>query len=221
VSSSSFDLSLSLLSPSPPLLPFLSPLSFPSSLSSRSKGDLRARSQRCPLLLFPRMALSDSKLLFVNGKPPLKSIHFDAITDKDRVEQPVAAPTAAPSLFGVPLKYISYVLLSVSPTLPTSNCGPIPFLVLFKFMASSSDLFPSQFGHSSRSKCYPFTAHALLARLYAAVTCIFRSIRSPSDRAPEGSHITAYCIDSCTTYVISACLCPSFPASESPRQLSA
>ena len=134
--------------------------------------------------LFPRRALSESKLLFVNAKPPLNSIHFDAITDKDRVEQPVAAPTTAPSLCGVPLKYISYVFLSVSPTLPTFNCGPILFLVSRQILVSSSDLFPSQFGHSSRSKCYPFTAHALFTRLDAAVTCIFRSIRSLSNRAP-------------------------------------
>ena len=55
------------------------------------------------------MALSDSKVLFWNGKVPSKSIHFDAVTDKDRTEQQAPAPTAVPTLCGMPLKYISYV----------------------------------------------------------------------------------------------------------------
>ncbi len=59
--------------------------------------------------LFSHMALLDSKVLFWNGKVPSKSIHFDAVTDKDRTEQPAPAPTAVPSLCGMPLKYISYV----------------------------------------------------------------------------------------------------------------
>lgn len=104
---------------SSPLVPFFSPSSLPSPchpshLARKATPELGLNG--VPFFPFLRMALSDSNLLFVNGKPPLKSIHFDAITDKDRVEQPVAAPTATPSLFGVPLKYISYVFLSVSPT---------------------------------------------------------------------------------------------------------
>jgi hypothetical protein len=35
-----------------------------------------------------QMALSDSKVLFSNGKVPSKSIHSDAVTHKDRTEQP-------------------------------------------------------------------------------------------------------------------------------------
>lgn len=73
------------------------------------------------------MALPDSKLLFWNGKTSLKSIHFDAVTDKDHIEQPVSAPTAAPSLCGVPLKYISYVI-HLSTHWPISNCGLLPVL---------------------------------------------------------------------------------------------
>jgi len=76
------------------------------------------------------MALPDSKLLFWNGKTSLKSIHFDAVTDKDHVEQPAAAPTAAPSLCGVPLKYISYVIhLLLTGQSPIT--GSYPFLVLW------------------------------------------------------------------------------------------
>ncbi len=55
------------------------------------------------------MPLSDSKILFWNGKHPLKSVHLDVIHDKDRSEQPSSSPVSAPSLCGVPLKYISYV----------------------------------------------------------------------------------------------------------------
>jgi hypothetical protein len=76
------------------------------------------------------MALSDSKLLSWNGKTSLKSIHFDAVTDKDHTEQPTAAPTAAPSLFGVPLKYISYVI-HFSPIGLSPIAGSYPFLVLW------------------------------------------------------------------------------------------
>jgi hypothetical protein len=105
------------LSPSSRLLH--SPLT-PSLTPPRTKGDLEHGLNGVPFFLFPRMALSDSKLLFVNGKPPLKSIHFDAITDKDRIEQP-AAPTTTPSLFGVQLKYISYVFLSFLLPYPPIN----------------------------------------------------------------------------------------------------
>lgn len=56
------------------------------------------------------MALSDSKIMFWNGKVPSKSIQFDAVTDKDRTEQQAPAPTAVPTLCGMPLKYISYVI---------------------------------------------------------------------------------------------------------------
>jgi UDP-sugar transporter A1/2/3 len=61
------------------------------------------------------MALSDSKIMFWNGKVPSKSIHFDAVTDKDRTEQQAPAPTAVPTLCGMPLKYISYVFPFTSP----------------------------------------------------------------------------------------------------------
>jgi len=76
------------------------------------------------------MPLSDSKLLFWNGKTTLKSIHFDAVTDKDHTEQPAAAPTATPSLCGVPLKYISYVI-HLSPHGQSPIAGLCPFLVLW------------------------------------------------------------------------------------------
>lgn len=59
------------------------------------------------------MSLSDTKALFWNGKVPSKSIHFDAVTDKDRTEQPAPAPTAVPTLCGMPLKYISLITLAV------------------------------------------------------------------------------------------------------------
>ncbi|KAI0273303.1 nucleotide-sugar transporter-domain-containing protein [Gloeopeniophorella convolvens] len=58
------------------------------------------------------MALSDPKLLFWNGKIPLKPIQFDLVDDQLPSEQP-PAPPATPSLFGVPLKYISLVTLAV------------------------------------------------------------------------------------------------------------
>jgi hypothetical protein len=70
---------------------------------------------------FSQMA-SDSKVLFWNGKIPSKSIHFDAVTDKDRAEQPAPAPTTVPTLCGMPLKYISYVLPFLSP-LTFLRCG--------------------------------------------------------------------------------------------------
>jgi hypothetical protein len=60
---------------------------------------------------FTRMALSDPKLLFWNGKIPQKSIHFVPLGDKDRAEQPSPPPATPPSLCGVPLKYISYVFI--------------------------------------------------------------------------------------------------------------
>src|ERR1700761_2720079 len=57
------------------------------------------------------MTPSDSKILFWNGKIPLKSVHFDVVDDdKDRTEQASPSPVATPSLCGVPLKYISYVI---------------------------------------------------------------------------------------------------------------
>lgn len=66
------------------------------------------------------MALSDSKVLFWNGKIPSKSIHFDVVTDKDHTEQPAPAPTAVPTLCGMPLKYISYVFPFFLPPDPIS-----------------------------------------------------------------------------------------------------
>ena len=56
------------------------------------------------------MTHSDSKILFWNGKNP--SVHFDVVVDEDkgRTEQSAPSPVTAPSLCGVPLKYISYVL---------------------------------------------------------------------------------------------------------------
>ncbi|KAI0306320.1 nucleotide-sugar transporter-domain-containing protein [Multifurca ochricompacta] len=58
------------------------------------------------------MALSDSKILFWNGKIPLKTIHFDSVNDEDRIEQPAPTPPSVPSLCGVSLKYISLVTLA-------------------------------------------------------------------------------------------------------------
>ncbi|KAH8989185.1 nucleotide-sugar transporter-domain-containing protein [Lactarius hatsudake] len=59
------------------------------------------------------MAHSDSKILFWNGKIPLKSVHLDVVNDKDHIEQSSPSPVATPSLCGVPLKYISLITLAV------------------------------------------------------------------------------------------------------------
>lgn len=59
------------------------------------------------------MALSDSKFLFWSGKHPLKSVYLDVVDDKDRAEQSSPSPAATPSVCGVPLKYISLVILAV------------------------------------------------------------------------------------------------------------
>jgi hypothetical protein len=68
------------------------------------------------------MALSEPKLLFWSGKFPQKSIHFDTLNDKDRLEQASSPPPATPSLCGVPLKYISYVFpLGLSTTFITRS----------------------------------------------------------------------------------------------------
>ena len=77
------------------------------------------------------MALSDSKILFWNGKISPKSIHFDAATDKDHTEQAAPAPTAVPTLCGMPLKYISYVSFPLSPLTPNSHCWLRLFSVLW------------------------------------------------------------------------------------------
>jgi hypothetical protein len=129
------------------------------------------------------MALSDSKIMFWNGKVPSKSIHFDVVTDKDHTEQQQApAPTAVPTLCGMPLKYISYVF--------PLCLAPEPFSVgrgLWTYGQSLGQTiltFSSQFNHLSSSECCPFIAHALLARFDAPITCIFRSIRSSCDRTP-------------------------------------
>ena len=75
------------------------------------------------------MALSDSKILFWNGKNPLKAVHFDVVDDdKDRVEQPSPSPVAAPSLCGLPLKYSSYVF-PIRRRHPHISYGSRPFLV--------------------------------------------------------------------------------------------
>ncbi|KAH9981000.1 nucleotide-sugar transporter-domain-containing protein [Lactifluus volemus] len=60
------------------------------------------------------MAHSDSKLLFWSQKSLQNSIHFLPVNDKLRSEQPSPPPTTvAPSLFGLPLKYMSLVTLAV------------------------------------------------------------------------------------------------------------
>ncbi|KAH9161346.1 nucleotide-sugar transporter-domain-containing protein, partial [Lactarius sanguifluus] len=59
------------------------------------------------------MPHSDSKILFWNGKIPLKSVHLDVVNDKDHTEQSSPSPVATPSLCGVPLKYISLITLAV------------------------------------------------------------------------------------------------------------
>jgi hypothetical protein len=100
------------LRPSSPLFPFLSFPSPPSPLSeTRPFRDTVVFQTKISTAshFSSQMALSDSKVLFWNGKVPSKSIHFDAVTDKDRTEQPAPAPTAVPTLCGMPLKYISYV----------------------------------------------------------------------------------------------------------------
>ena len=79
------------------------------------------------------MALSDSKILFWNGKNPLKSVHFDVVVDEDkgRTEQSAPSPVTTPSLCGVPLKYISYVLSLPFPhRRPHTSDGIRPFSVL-------------------------------------------------------------------------------------------
>jgi len=91
-----FSLSLSPLPPPSETRPFRDTVVFQSKISTASHFS-------------SQMSLSDSKVLFWNGKSPSKSIHFDAVTDKDRTEQPAPAPTAVPTLCGMPLKYISYV----------------------------------------------------------------------------------------------------------------
>jgi hypothetical protein len=69
------------------------------------------------------MALSESKVLFWNGRLSPKSIHFDAVTDKDHAEQSAPAPTAVPTLCGMPLKYISYVFSFIPPLTQTPTAG--------------------------------------------------------------------------------------------------
>lgn len=120
--------------PPPLTLTFLTPPTPP-----HTKRDSDHGLSGVPFFLSPRMALSDSKLLFWNGKTPLKSVHLDAVTDKDRPEQPAAASTTAPLLCGLPLKYISYVFLLVSPSgYPQPRVDSIlgPLTVLTHFHSS-------------------------------------------------------------------------------------
>ncbi len=81
------------------------------------------------------MPLSDSKILFWNGKIPLKSVHFDVVNDKDRTEQSSPSPVATPSLCGVPLKYISYVF-PLRHRHSHTSCGFRPFSVLSTIVRS-------------------------------------------------------------------------------------
>lgn len=114
--------------PSPPLSFSLSLRPFPPSLPLFPLHTRLVRSEILPhtqqglngVSFLYQMALSDSKVLFWNGKIPSKSIHFDVVTDKDHTEQPAPAPTAVPTLCGMPLKYISYVFPFFLPPDPIS-----------------------------------------------------------------------------------------------------
>lgn len=143
------------------------------------------------------MALTDSKILFWNGKIPAKSVQFDVVNDKDYTEQSPPSPIATPSVCGVPLKYISYVFprrhshshiscgLRLCPVLSAIIPSVYPRILIASFQSY----------YTSSPECCPLLAHALFPRVVTPIPGILRSIRSPCNRASKGPYITAYCID--------------------------